>query len=169
MEIPDWEALCHLIEADDCKHLYPSYALESQMVMELDNLRKLPGTLILVLVATLCACRNAPSANIQGTWKLTAVGGEAPVTAAIKSWQIHFEQGKWSFSGEMTGQYEGTRLSGSGIWSLSGDELEYTAGNNKGVTRVHVNRNSLIFDADPVIRLDGKQSIRTEYRRSDSE
>ena len=65
----------------------------------------------------------------------------------------------------MTGKYEGMKLSGSGTWLLEGDQLDYTAGANKGKTTVHVDSGSLTLSPDPVIRLHGKEPVKTQYVR----
>jgi hypothetical protein len=106
----------------------------------------------------------APPTSLLGAWELTSVGGKDPATINIKSWQIEFrEQGKWLYSGAMTGKYEGMNLSGSGTWLLQGSHLDYTAGANKGQTAAHVERGFLILSPDPVIRLHGKEPVETRY------
>jgi len=108
----------------------------------------------------------SPSSNLLGAWKLKSVGGKDPATINIKSWKIEFrEQGKWTYSGAMTGEYEGMKLGGSGTWLLEGSQLDYTAGANKGETTVHVGGSSLTLSPDPVVRLHGKELVETRYVR----
>jgi hypothetical protein len=97
----------------------------------------------------------SPSPSLVGAWHLKSVGGKDPTTISIKSWQIEFrEQGNWVYSGAMTGEYEGTKLSGSGTWLLKGSELDYTAGSNKG-------RRSLTRSGDSLKwKRTGRDSIR---------
>lgn len=66
----------------------------------------------------------------------------------------------------MAGEYEGTKLSGSGTWTLEGKQLEYTAGTNKGQTVVYLERGSL--SPDPVLRLHEKDPVETQYVRAES-
>jgi hypothetical protein len=125
----------------------------------------------ILLIAAIGAMSSHTNATLlsglPGTWRLTAVGGKDPITISVRSWQIEFrEQGKWLYSGAMTGKYEGMKLSGSGTWSLQGNQLDYTAGANKGQTTVHVERDSLTLSPDPVIRLQGKEPVDTQYVRS---
>ncbi len=106
------------------------------------------------------------SASLLGTWKLKTVGGGNPATLDIKSWQLEFrEQGKWIYSGAMTGKFDGMTLNGSGTWLLQGNQMEYTAGANRGKTTVHVDNNSLVLSPDPVVRLNGKEAVETQYVR----
>jgi hypothetical protein len=114
----------------------------------------------------IAASPSSPSSNLLGAWKLKSVGGKAPSTINIESWQIEFrERGKWTYSGAMTGAYEGMNVSGSGTWLLEGSELDYTAGANKGETTVHVDGGSLTLSPDPVVRLHGKEAVETRYVR----
>ncbi len=123
----------------------------------------------ILLVAGLrtdASSRLLPSANLLGTWKLKAVGGKDPATIAIKSWQVEFrEQGNWIYSGSMTGKWEGMKLSGSGTWPLQGNHLESTAGVNTGKATVHIDNDSLVLSPDPVVRLNGKEAVETQYVR----
>src|SRR5579859_929067 len=98
----------------------------------------------------------SPSSKLMGAWKLKSVGGKDPSSINIKSWQIEFRaQGKFVYSGSMAGEFEGTQVSGSGTWTLAGNQLDYTAGDNKGKATVHLDSNSLTFSPDPVLRLHG--------------
>lgn len=110
---------------------------------------------------------EAPSSSaLLGAWQLKSVGGSDPASINIKSWRIEFRgQGQWIYSGAMTGEYEGTKLSGSGTWSLEGSQLTYTAGDNRGKAIVHVYGDSLALSPDPVIRLHGKEPVDTQYVR----
>lgn len=127
------------------------------------------ATLIVTLGVILSRTQAAPSPSLLGTWELTSVGGKNPDTINIKSWQIEFrQQGKWLYSGGMTGKYEGMKVSGSGTWLLRGDHLDYTAGANTGQAAAHVERNFLTLNPDPVIRLNGKEPVETRYVKSAS-
>jgi len=71
----------------------------------------------ILLIAAIGAMSSHTNATLlsglPGTWRLTAVGGKDPITISVRSWQIEFrEQGKWLYSGAMTGKYEGMKLSG---------------------------------------------------------
>jgi hypothetical protein len=111
----------------------------------------------------------APPSTLLGAWELRSVGGKDPTTINIKSWQIEFrEEGKWQYSGAMTGKYEGMKLSGSGTWLLQGSHLDYTAGANKRQTAAHFERSFLTLSPDPVIRLHGKEPVETQYVRAAS-
>ena len=128
------------------------------------------GIWILTITGFAAHSQNPPgvslSAELLGTWHLKTVGDKDPGTIAIKSWQVEFrEQGKWIYSGTMTGKWEGMTMSGSGIWVLHGSQMEYTAGANAGITTVHVDKDLLVVSPDPVIRLNGKQAIDTQYVR----
>jgi hypothetical protein len=124
--------------------------------------------LLIAAIGALSPHTNAtPSSALLGTWRLTAVAGKGPGTINVKSWQVEFlGQAKWLYSGEMAGDYEGTKLSGSGTWSVQGNQLDYTAGANKGQTTVHLDRDSLMLSPDPVLRLHGKDPVDTQYLRS---
>lgn len=135
------------------------------------SLRKFVVVIAILVVAGSTSCHKgseskgiAPS-NLVGVWKLAKVSGQDPATAAeVKSWQVEFQdQGKWTFSGELTGEYEGTKMSGDGTWTLNGDQMEYTAGSNKGSTTVHAVNGSLVFSPDPVIRPHGTTAVETTY------
>ena len=111
----------------------------------------------------------SPSPSLVGAWHLKSVGGKDPATISIKAWQVEFrEHGNWVYSGAMTGEYEGTKLSGSGTWSLKGSELDYTAGSNKGQTTVHIDDRTLTLSPDPVLRFHGKEPVETQYARQAS-
>ncbi len=109
----------------------------------------------------------AASPSLIGAWELISVGAENPNTINIKSWRIEFrEQGKWLYSGAMTGRYEGMQLSGFGTWALQKDHLNYTAGANKGQAVAHFEHSFLILSPDPVIRLHGKELVETRYSKA---
>lgn len=123
--------------------------------------------LLIAAIAAMPRHTNAmPSSDLLGAWRLTAVDGKNPTTINVKSWKIEFkEEGKWVYAGAMSGEYEGTQVSGSGTWLLQGNLLDYTAGDTKGQTTVHVDRNSLTFSPDPVLRSGGKVPLETRYVR----
>src|SRR6185369_14263158 len=99
--------------------------------------------LVVILLCLLAAgytqlCKTADGASIRGddllgTWVLETVGGKPPATINIKSWRIVFSTNhRWTYSGEMTGNFAGMQVNGSGTWAISSGVLEYTAGANKG-------------------------------------
>jgi hypothetical protein len=122
-----------------------------------------------ILIARLAMSQHteAPSSSaLLGAWKLRSVGGSDPASINIKSWRIEFRaQEQWIYSAAMTGEYEGTKVSGSGTWLLEGSQLSYTVGDNRGKTIAHVDGDSLTLSPDPVIRLHGKEPIETQYVR----
>jgi hypothetical protein len=129
-------------------------------------------TIAVVFMASLVSCHSgtetpskiSDARSLLGNWKLRTVGGKAPATINIKSWQVDFQiKGKWNYSGEMTGLFDGMKLSGSGTWLVQGDQLEYTAGDSKGKTTVHLDGDSLLLSPDPVIMVKGKQPVETGY------
>jgi hypothetical protein len=132
-----------------------------------------PAFIVCLTVIAAFGCKSqraeAPSTvsrpgGLLGKWKLKSVGGKAPATISIKSWQVEFrEQGQWQYSGEMSGQYAGMKLSGSGTWLEQGEHLEYTAGAGKGKTTVHFDADSLILSPDPVLVLNGREPVDTRY------
>src|SRR5262249_29411978 len=93
------------------------------------------------------------SANqLIGGWRLKTVDNQSPSEINIKSWLIEFsDKQKWTYSGEMTGQYAGMALQGSGTWSINGGLLDYTAGDNKGQTKISIQSDMLILTPDPVV------------------
>jgi hypothetical protein len=114
-----------------------------------------------------CSRRSADLAQqVPGTWKLETVGGKDPSSIEIQSWQVQFSQdGTWRFSGTVMAENQGTQMSGSGTWSLRGNDLQYTAGEAKGATSIEAGKDSLDFSSDPVIRVNGTNPVRTRYLR----
>jgi hypothetical protein len=114
-----------------------------------------------------CRRQNADLPHaLPGTWKLASVGGKSPASIQIDSWQVQFGgDGKWQFSGSLTGDNQGTQMSGAGTWVLQGNDMQYTAGDNKGTTGVNVEKGALVFSSDPVIRVNGKDPVETRYVR----
>ena len=130
----------------------------------------LPILVILIVSCSLVACRTSPptkaadARNLVAGWKLSTVSGQSPAALNIKSWRIEFlTEGNWNYSGEMTGVFEGMKVKGSGTWLVREDQLEYTAGDNKGKTTVHLEGDSLLLSPDPVIRLHGREPVETRY------
>jgi hypothetical protein len=105
--------------------------------------------------------------DILGSWVLETVGGVPPSAVAIKEWRISFSADKkWAYSGEMTGRFAGTQLSGSGQLKLRSDVLLYSAGANKGESKVTVKDKILTLSPDPIVMPDGKTPAVTTYKRS---
>ena len=135
-------------------------------------------SLFILLIAFIVGCRgyqsvssstaNLTDKEIVGAWNLKTVSGGAPSKINIKSLQAEFSaDGKWSYSVSMTGQYEGMELKGSGTYKLSGNELEYTAGENNGKSQVQIKNGLLVFSPDPVVKPNGgKDDVDTEYERA---
>ncbi len=106
--------------------------------------------------------------EIIGSWNLKTVSGNSPDKISIKSWKIDFsEDGKWNYSGEMTGQFEGMELKGSGTYKINGKEFEYTAGENSGKSAIEIKDKFLVLSPDPVIKPNsGKVDVKTVYERA---
>jgi len=109
---------------------------------------------------------SQPAESIVGAWKLNSVSGADPSSINIATYEIAFEQGgAWRYTATMSGPYLGMQMNGSGTWSLKGNTLEYTAGENKGEVRMRVSRDTLTLSPDPVLRREGTAEVETVYTR----
>jgi hypothetical protein len=124
---------------------------------------RLPAATILLIVA---AGRAGQNERVVATWELKSVAGRAPETLNIKSWEIAFRRGgRWTYSGEMKGPYEGLKLSGDGTWKTEGAQIRYAAGDNQGQSEFMIEKNVLTLSPDPVVMPDGKTHAATTYQR----
>ena len=107
------------------------------------------------------------SSALVGKWALRTVAGRPPSTINIKAWEISFSpNGKWKYSGEMTGSFAGMRVEGSGSWTVKNDILSYSAGATHGTCKIAIKARALSFSPDPVLMPDGKTPVNTEYERA---
>ena len=106
--------------------------------------------------------------EILGAWDLKTISGDTPTKINIKSWQVEFSAGgNWSYSGSMTGQFEGMQLKGFGTYRISGNEFQYTAGENSGKSLIEIKDGLLVLSPDPVVKPNGgKDDVRGEYERA---
>jgi hypothetical protein len=109
---------------------------------------------------------SKPTQSIVGIWKLNSVAGGDPSSINIETYDIEFEQGgTWRFAATMNGSYLGMKMNGSGAWSLKGNTLEFTFGENKGEVRMGVSQDALTLSPDPVLRRSGTDEVETVYKR----
>ena len=112
----------------------------------------------------------APTQQLPSTWSLATVDNDVPARVNIKSWQLSIDNdGNWSYSGEMQGQWAGMQLKGDGRWKVvSPGKIEYTAGDNSGTLTYRVTNDMLTLSPDPVIaKPGGVGSAVTTYSRVD--
>ena len=58
------------------------------------------------------------------------------------------------------------RVNGSGSWKIVSGELEYTAGSNKGRSKLTIAKDILTLTPDPVVTMPGgKASAVTTYKK----
>jgi hypothetical protein len=126
--------------------------------------------LLLVVCAThshIIAADSIDTKDLLGAWVLETVGGQPPGVFAIRSWRINFSPDqRWTYAGEMTGRFAGMQLRGSGEWRLNSTLLEYSAGANKGQSKVIIRDGSLTLTPDPVVMPEGKTRVVTTYQRA---
>lgn len=104
--------------------------------------------------------------TLEGTWILETVAGKPPVSSNVKTWRINFAANhQWTYSGEMAGVFDGTRVNGSGTWEIVSGALDYTAGSNKGTSKLTIKNGTLTLTPDPVIMPGGKTPAETTYKR----
>ena len=121
---------------------------------------------MLGLVPLLRAQHSIAAKDVAGVWILETAAGQPPASVNIKTWRIDFSaDGKWTYAGEMTGQFGGVRVNGSGSWKIVSDALEYTAGDNKGSSKPTIKNGILTLSPDPVVTPGGKTPVVTTYRR----
>jgi hypothetical protein len=97
---------------------------------------KLLAATVLLVVA---AGRGEQNDILVATWELKSVAAHSPSALNIRSWRVAFERGgRWTYSGEMMGRFEGMKLSGHGSWNTKGSQLSYTAGDNHGQSEFSV-------------------------------
>lgn len=104
--------------------------------------------------------------KIEGRWTLKSVSKESPDKININSWQIEFfPDGKWSYSGSMSGQFEGMELKGSGKYKISDNKIEYTAGENKGISEFEIKNDEITLNPDPIVKPNGTDDAITVYKK----
>ncbi len=114
--------------------------------------------LVLLLGGGEAGRSSTQSKGLLGAWDLTRAGEGDPASINIKTFRIEFrEDGSWTYRGEMEG---------SGKWTMKEQSLEYTAGDNKGISSVSVSGNRLTLSPDPVIAVGGKTGVTTTYKRT---
>jgi len=111
-----------------------------------------------------------PSVNIEprqliGAWKLKTVGGKDLAAINLQFYRAEFlENGEWTYSGAMAGSLSGMKMRGSGTWNIQSGNFNYTAGQNKGQSKITIQDNILTLSPDPVV-LDPKNEAVTTYER----
>ncbi len=105
--------------------------------------------------------------ELEGTWILETVAGKPPGLVNIKTWRITFSANQqWTYGGEMDGPFGGVSVNGSGSWKIVSDELDYTAGDNKGRSKLTIGKGILTLTPDPVVSMPGgKTSAVTTYKK----
>ena len=104
---------------------------------------------------------------LTGAWELVQIGSDPPSSSNIQSWVVTIDKDhKWHYEATMSGPWDGMRLLGDGTWKLSSGGFEYTAGVNRGTSRLDVSDTTLVLSPDPVITLPGgKGSVDCTYKR----
>jgi hypothetical protein len=128
------------------------------------------AALLLVACASrghIVAADSIDAKDLPGPWVLETAGGESPGVLAIKSWRINFSgDQRWTYAGEMTGRFAGMQVRGSGEWRINSNLLEYSAGANKGQSKVIIHDRLLTLSPDPVVMPEGKTRVVTTYRKA---
>ena len=65
----------------------------------------------------------------------------------------------------MQGTFSGMRMKGGGTWSLEGDVVSYTSGDNSDKAKVRIVDGKLLVDPDFLVRVDGTIEVSGEYER----
>jgi hypothetical protein len=100
--------------------------------------------------------RGEQNESLVATWGLKTVASNPPSKLNVRSWRIAFApDGRWTYSGDMMGRFEGMKLSGRGSWNTQGARLSYTASNNQVQSEFTV-KNEVLISPDPVVMPDGK-------------
>ena len=122
----------------------------------------LAATVLLVAAAG----RGQQNEILVATWELKSVAAHPPSALNIRSWKIAFgRDGRWTYSGEMMGRFDGMKLRGDGSWNTKGRRLSYTAGANHGETEFTIKNDFLTLSPDPVVMPDGKTRVTTTYQK----
>jgi hypothetical protein len=135
-----------------------------------DTRRAFFAFLLLAVCASpgyIVAADSTDANSLLGSWVLETVDGEPPADLAIKSWQINFSADhKWTYGGELTEKFPGMQLRGAGEWKINAAMLEYSAGGDKGQSRVSFRDKLLILTPDPVVVIPkSKTRVVTIYKR----
>jgi len=135
-----------------------------------DMRRAFLALMLLVVCASrghIIAADSIDAKDLLGSWVLETAGGEPPSVLAIKSWRINFSADqRWTYAGEMTGRFAGMQLRGSGEWRINSTLPEYSAGANKGQSKVIIRDRLLTLSPDPVVMPEGKTRVVPTYKRA---
>jgi hypothetical protein len=105
--------------------------------------------------------------DLTGTWILQTVAGKPPSSVNIKAWEVSFSAARrWIYGGEMDERFGGMKMSGSGLWKIVDNELDYTAEDNKGKSKMSIMDGVLTLIPDPVVTMPGgKPRAVTTYKK----
>ena len=131
-----------------------------------------------VCATCICACkadRPTPASDdarlhndLVGKWRLVKADGKPLAELSLKSQEIELAaDGTWTSNIAFGGQMDGMTVKGGGKWSLQGDSISYTNGQESGKSKVTLTAGKLTLDPDFHLRKnDGsKAPLIGEYER----
>jgi hypothetical protein len=106
--------------------------------------------------------------DLVGKWRLVKADGKALGELSLKSQELELAaDGTWTSSIVFGGQAEGMTMRGGGKWSVDGDSIAYTNGQESGKSKFTLGAGRLTLDPDFHLRKNdsSKAPMVGEYER----